>query len=82
MGLSVPSTVTFELSGCFSGSGFGSGFGSAFASGFGLGFSGTLISMLLTASPPLQIIFSLIFSGLQHTTVMVTVPAFLSYIWF
>jgi hypothetical protein len=74
MGLSVPSTVTFELSGCFSGSGFGSA--------FGLGFSGTLISMLLTASPPLQIIFSLIFSGLQHTTVMVTVPAFLSYVWF
>jgi hypothetical protein len=41
-----------------------------------------LISMHLTASPPLQYIFFLIFSGLQHTTVIVTVFAFLSYIWF
>ena len=43
---------------------------------------GALISMHLTASPPLQYIFFLIFSGQQHTTEIVTVFAFLSYIWF
>ncbi|XWS19280.1 hypothetical protein CRYUN_Cryun31cG0002200 [Craigia yunnanensis] len=37
--------------------------------------------MLLMDPPPLQHILSLIFSGLQHTTVIVTVFAFSSYIW-
>jgi len=43
---------------------------------------GGLISMHLTASPPLQYIFVLIFSGQQPTKVIVTVFSFLSYIWF
>ncbi|KAF9664373.1 hypothetical protein SADUNF_Sadunf16G0011900 [Salix dunnii] len=64
--------------------GFSGGLGFSGSLGFsgGLGFSGTLISMLLTALPPLQQILSLIFSGQQDTTVIVTVPAFVSYIWF
>jgi hypothetical protein len=49
-------------------------------SGAGLGFGGYTISMLLIVPPPEQQILSLTFSGLQHTTLMVTVPFFSSYI--
>jgi len=63
------------------GGGEGGGGGGGGGEGGG-GGGGSLISMHLTASPPLQYIFFLIFSGLQHTTVIVTVFSFLSYIWF
>jgi hypothetical protein len=57
------------------------GFSGSLGFSGGLGFSGTLISMHLTALPPLQQILFLIFSGQQLTTVIVTVHAFVSYIW-
>jgi hypothetical protein len=58
--------------------------GLGFSAGGGLGFGGGgggTISMLLMESPPLQRIFSLIFSGEQHTTLITTVFCFSSYTW-
>jgi hypothetical protein len=68
----------------FSAGGGGGFSGSAGFGGFGFGFGGGgggTISMLLMESPPLQRIFSLIFSGLQHTTLINTVFCFSSYTW-
>ncbi len=81
-GLGFPSA---GLSGFFSGSlGFFSGsFGfSGFFSGslglLGFGGGGSTISMLLMDPQPLQQSLSRIFSGLQQTTVMVTLFVFSS----
>ena len=42
----------------------------------GLGFSGALTSILWMILPPLQISFVLIFSGQQHTTLIITALSF------
>ena len=59
----------------------GGGAGGGGAGGGGGGGFGGRISMLLMESPPLQRIFSLIFSGEQHTTLITTVFCFSSYTW-
>jgi hypothetical protein len=75
----------------FSGGGGGGGGGSFFTGGgggggsffFGGGGGGVsfLISTLLIQPHPLQINFCLIFSGLQHTTLITTKFSFSLYTW-